>query len=193
MIRIRSVKSSIDILTRQGHTVFYYKYFTFGRQTFLFFFHSSPAGPPSELASMFLWVIGIFLGRAMESAFNPWGITPPRPHMRSKCLEYNFSGVKSSQLCDQTIMRGEEGRSNTDFLKKIQIKIFFFFRHSVSSTYPWQSASWSDRPWYFWISILSASLVALREKLKKADPNFLISWNWRKRKKNLKSTNSARK
>ena len=39
--------------------------------------------------------------------------------------------------------------------------------------------------WYFWISILSASLVALREKLKREDPNYFsilglgkISRNW---------------
>ena len=33
--------------------------------------------------------------------------------------------------------------------------------------------------WHFWISILSASLVALLEKLKKTDPNYLLSsWNY---------------
>ena len=31
--------------------------------------------------------------------------------------------------------------------------------------------------WYFWISILSAPLVAQGQKLKKADPNY-FSWNW---------------
>ena len=52
---------------------------------------------------------------------------------------------------------------------------------SISSTYPCMSVGKS----YFWISILSASLVALREKLKREDPNYFsilglgkISWNW---------------
>ena len=57
------------------------------------------------------------------------------------------------------------------------------FRHArVSSTYP---SKMSVRKSYFRISILSVSLVALREKLKREDPNYFsilglgkISWNW---------------
>ena len=46
---------------------------------------------------------------------------------------------------------------------------FLLFRcASISSTYPCMSVG----RWYFWISILSESLVALREKLKKANPNY---------------------
>ena len=40
---------------------------------------------------------------------------------------------------------------------------------SISSTYPCHCVSLSVRPWYFWISILSASLAPLFEKLKKAN------------------------
>ena len=44
-----------------------------------------------------------------------------------------------------------------------------FFRHArVSSTYPCLSVGKS----YFRISILSVFLVALREKLKREDPNY---------------------
>ena len=47
------------------------------------------------------------------------------------------------------------------------------FRHArVSSTYPCLSVRWSVRPSHFRITNLSASLVALREKLKREDPNY---------------------
>ena len=50
----------------------------------------------------------------------------------------------------------------------------FVFRHArVSSTYPSKmSVRPSVRPSHFRISNLSASLVALREKLKREDPNY---------------------
>ena len=56
---------------------------------------------------------------------------------------------------------------------------------SISSTYPCMSVRPSVRKSYFRISILSVSLVALREKLKREDPNYFsilglgkISRNW---------------
>ena len=53
-----------------------------------------------------------------------------------------------------------------DFMMILEEEIF---RHArVSSTYPCQSVRWS----HFRISNLSASLVALGEKLKREDPNY---------------------
>ena len=43
---------------------------------------------------------------------------------------------------------------------------------SISTTYPCLSVRWSVRWSHFRISNLSASLVALREKLKREDPNY---------------------
>ena len=51
--------------------------------------------------------------------------------------------------------------------------VWGIFRHArVSSTYPCQSVGPLVRPSHFRISNLSASLVALREKLKREDPNY---------------------
>ena len=59
--------------------------------------------------------------------------------------------------------------------------IFLDAQASLAPTHLCPSVRW----WYFWISILSVSLVALREKLKRDDPNYFsilglgkISWNW---------------
>ena len=55
------------------------------------------------------------------------------------------------------------------FVQHVPLKLKEIFRHArVSSTYPCQSVRWS----HFRISNLSASLVALREKLKREDPNY---------------------
>ena len=60
-----------------------------------------------------------------------------------------------------------------DWHYQLREALKIIFRHaSVSSTYLCQSVRPSVGWWYFWISILSGSLIALREKLRKADPNY---------------------
>ena len=53
-------------------------------------------------------------------------------------------------------------------LQYVWLGQFVFRCGSISSTYPCLSVGW----WYFRIPILSAFLIALREKLKKADPKY---------------------
>ena len=50
---------------------------------------------------------------------------------------------------------------------------FVFKYASISSTYPCHSVRKFEAPSHFKISIPPASVVALREKLKKSDPNYL--------------------
>ena len=74
----------------------------------------------------------------------------------------------------------EQGRRNTavpplslSSLAKNTMDQERIFRHAdVSSTYPCMSVRWLVGRWYFRIFSLSASLVSLREKLKREDPNY---------------------
>ena len=72
---------------------------------------------------------------------------------------YNELHVHFFLLLRQTTFKAQYGTSNY---------MSIFRCASISSTYPCQSVGES----YFRISILSVFLVALREKLKREDPNY---------------------
>ena len=81
-------------------------------------------------------------------------------------------GTQDSQLVSGQPAPGMQVTFHGRILKPLSLyytSLDIFRCASISCTYPCQS---SVRWWYFWISGLSASLVALREKLKKADPNY---------------------
>ena len=118
-------------------------------------------------------------------AFSPLAaIAPsslPKPHLMFWVSFKNIHGLKSEMF------RHRFSSTSLSFL--FVISSFLDAQASLAPTHVCLSVRWSVRPLvrpsHFRISNLSASLVALREKLKKVDPNYLsilglgrISWNW---------------
>ena len=109
-----------------------------------------------------------------------WSVTVSwrrRPLPNTAADSGSDSGSGGHQLASARISRGQHAGEKLDVLGWDGCfwvcSTGCFFRHArVFSTYPCPSVRWSVRPSHFWISNLSASLVALREKLKREDPNY---------------------
>ena len=117
---------------------------------------------------------------------SPHLATSARPHFhpyfRQSCsiifLQPDFYWICKKFTTNPSVRKGGQigGRETGGCCEQVCERIFLDTHVSLAPTHVCLSVGPSVRPSHFRISILSASLVALREKLKREDPNYFFQF-----------------